>query len=341
MVRDGEGTRTRGRPPRRLRLKQRPPLARLIALGAPGSGAASLPAFLANRRALNNQPQGRAASRSWVVAGYPAEPGAQLGSPRAGPGDQRLIPFPPLTVTQAGDSPVAAKCRGPRVADSSAWRASLKKAEGGGDMRVRRVRPPGSPRELITAGAPRREPRRPQVHARLPSAPTHGAPGDLGGDPEGTSPRSPPSCHIARGKLAEGRGRLPSRLPSVHARQPGRGLAPSLSSTGFTWKRARRLEFPNCPVGFCTDPVCPWAADSEDSFDPDHLIFFRVTNICTSPLLSSFHEVHAQAPPTRTAEPAPGRTRVSSSSRTSKARISVFRARKGNKRAELMIIEPI
>lgn len=69
-------------------------------------------------------------SQSWAVARYPAEPGTELGSPRAGLGDQRLIPLPPLTVTQAGDSPVAAKCRGPGVADSSAWRASLKKAEG-------------------------------------------------------------------------------------------------------------------------------------------------------------------------------------------------------------------
>lgn len=38
MVRGGEGTRARGRPPRRLRLKQRSPLARLIVLGAPGPG---------------------------------------------------------------------------------------------------------------------------------------------------------------------------------------------------------------------------------------------------------------------------------------------------------------
>lgn len=39
MVCEGKGTRARGRPPRRLRLKQRPPLSRLIALGAsrPGS----------------------------------------------------------------------------------------------------------------------------------------------------------------------------------------------------------------------------------------------------------------------------------------------------------------
>lgn len=160
---------------------------------------ASHPAFLAGRRALNNQLQGRAASGSWAVARYPAEPGAELGSPRAGPEDQRLILLPPLTVTQAGDSPVWAKCRGPGVADSSAWRASLKKAEGGGDTRVRRVRPPGSPRELITAGAPRCGPQRPQVHARLPSAPTHGAPSGLGDDPEGTSPSPPPSCHIAGG----------------------------------------------------------------------------------------------------------------------------------------------
>lgn len=46
MVREGEGTRDRGRPPRRLRLKQRPPLARLIALGAPGAGPPPTPLFL-------------------------------------------------------------------------------------------------------------------------------------------------------------------------------------------------------------------------------------------------------------------------------------------------------
>lgn len=174
MVREGEGTRARGRPLRRLRLKQRPPLARLIALGAPGQGPPPTPLCPRAVEPTDNQPQGRAVSGSWVVAGYRAEPGAQLSSPSAGPGDQWLIPLRPLTVTQAGQ--VAAKCRGLGVADSSAWRASLKKAEGGGDTRVRRVRPPGSPRELITAGAPRCGHGRPQVHARLPSAPTHGTP---------------------------------------------------------------------------------------------------------------------------------------------------------------------
>lgn len=208
-------------------------------------------------------------------------------------------------------------------------------------MRVRRVRPPGSPRELITAGAPRREPRRPQVHARLPSAPTHGAPRDLGGDPEGTSPRSPPSCHIAWGKLAEGRGRLPSRLPSVHARQPGRGLAPSLSSTGFTWKRARRLEFPNCPVGFCTDPVCPWAANSEDSFDPDHLIFLGSPTFAPHP---SFPASTKFTP--RRLLPAPLSRRRGGPGSAPPAALQRpgFRCSapaKEIKRAELMIIEPI
>lgn len=43
MAREGEGTRACGKPPRRLRLKQRPPLAPLIALGAPGPGPPSTP----------------------------------------------------------------------------------------------------------------------------------------------------------------------------------------------------------------------------------------------------------------------------------------------------------
>lgn len=221
MVREGEGTRARGRPPRRLPQKQRPPLAGLIALGAPGPGPPPTQLSLRAVEPQDNQPQGRAVSGSWVVAGYRAELGVQLGSPRAGPGDQRLIPLRPLTVTQAGDSGVSAKCRGPGVADSPAWRPSLKKAEGGGDTGVRRVRPPGSPCELITAGAPRCGPRRPQVHARLPFAPTHGAPQGLGGDPEGTSPRPPPSCHIARENLQKDEGGY--RPASVHGRQLARG----------------------------------------------------------------------------------------------------------------------
>lgn len=190
--------------------------------------AASHPALPAGRRATDNQPQGWAASGSWVVARYWAEAGAQLSSPSAGPGDQWLIPLPPLTVTQAGDSPVAAKCRGPGVADSSAWRASLKKAEGGGDTRVSRVRPPGSPSELITAGAPRCGPRRPQVHARLPSAPTHRTPPGLGGDPEGTSPSPPPSCHIAGGGGNRQKDEEGYRPASVHSCQLARGLAAML-----------------------------------------------------------------------------------------------------------------
>lgn len=49
MVCEGQGTRARGRPPRRLRLKQRPPLARLIALGAPGPGPGPPPTPLCPR----------------------------------------------------------------------------------------------------------------------------------------------------------------------------------------------------------------------------------------------------------------------------------------------------
>lgn len=198
--------------------------------------AAFHPALPAGRRATDNQPQGRAASGSWVVAGYRAEPGAQLSSPSAGPGDQWLIPLPPLTVTQAGQ--VAAKCSGPGVADSSAWRASLKKAEGGGDTRVRRVRPPGSPRELITAGAPRCGHGRPQVHARLPSAPTHGTPPGLGGDPEGTSPSPPPSCHIAEENLQKDEEGY--RPASVHACQLARGLAAALKLHGSHFLKNER-----------------------------------------------------------------------------------------------------
>lgn len=49
MVRGSEGTKARGRPPRRLQLKQRPPLGPLIPLGTPGSGP---PPFLISSRAV-------------------------------------------------------------------------------------------------------------------------------------------------------------------------------------------------------------------------------------------------------------------------------------------------
>lgn len=87
---------------------------------------------------------------------------------------------------------------------------------------MRRVRPPGLPCNLMTAGAPRCGPGHPQVHARFPAAPTHGAPLRLAGDPEGTSSRPPPICHIATV--------LP---PSTHASSRGDKLA-LLGSTGFS-----------------------------------------------------------------------------------------------------------
>lgn len=169
MVPEGEGIRAQGRPPRRLQLKQRPPLAPLIALETPGPGP---PPFPLSSRAVgprtNNHKARQRPDRGLMRV-------AHLGSPRE-PGDRLLTQLRPLTVTRAGDSLAATKCRELGVADSSACRASLKKAEGGGDTRVRRVRPPGSPRELITADAPWCGPRHPQVHARLPASPTHNAP---------------------------------------------------------------------------------------------------------------------------------------------------------------------
>lgn len=184
--------------------------------------AASHPAFLAGRRAPG-QPTprpggvrivdcrrvpGRAGSSAWLStcrSRGPAANSAPAADCHAG-GRQRSL---------------GQVQRGPGVADSPAWRASLKKAEGGGDTGVRRVRPPGSPRELITAGAPQCGPRRPQAHARLPFAPTHGAPQGLGGDPEGTSPRPPPSCHIARENLQKDEGGYGPA--SIHGRQLARG----------------------------------------------------------------------------------------------------------------------
>lgn len=142
MVRGGEGIKARGRPPRRLQLKQWPPLAPLIALGTPGPGPPSFPLSsravgpgTSNHKAVQRPDRGLtpATRQSWEHTLATHVP----------PGDRLLTQLRPPTVTRAGDSLAAAKCRGLGVADSSACRESLKKAEGGGDTRVRRVRPSG------------------------------------------------------------------------------------------------------------------------------------------------------------------------------------------------------
>lgn len=154
------------------------------------------------------------------------------------PGDRLLTQLRPLTVTRAGDSLAATKCRELGVADSSACRASLKKAEGGGDVRVKRVRPPGSPRELITADAPWYGPRHPQVHARLPASPTHNAPPGLGSDQEGNNhPPFPPPPHTHLAVMQPGKTRRTTTKATVppsstHASSRGDTLA-RLSFTGF------------------------------------------------------------------------------------------------------------
>lgn len=102
MLHRGEGTRARGRPPRGLQVKQQWPLARLIALGAAGPEPPHTP--LASQAVGLRTTNSKAGSGSWAVARYWAKPGAQFGSPRAGPGDQLLVQLRPLTVRRARDS---------------------------------------------------------------------------------------------------------------------------------------------------------------------------------------------------------------------------------------------
>lgn len=80
MVREGEGIRVQGRPPRRPQLKQRPPLARLIALGTPGPGPLPFPfSSRAVGPRTNNHKAGQRPDRGLMRV-------AHLGSPRAARG---------------------------------------------------------------------------------------------------------------------------------------------------------------------------------------------------------------------------------------------------------------